>query len=71
MFNAYLANTAIADVGFFIGLITLTKLIGYNSGPFICYQNKKTIIPMIPAPVIIEGTASVKTSDHLIFTSCL
>lgn len=26
MFNAYLANTAIADVGFFIGLITLTEL---------------------------------------------
>ena len=26
MFNSYLANTAIADVGFFNGLITLTEL---------------------------------------------
>ena len=25
MFNAYLANTAIADVGFFIGLILVNK----------------------------------------------
>lgn len=30
MFNAYLANTAIDDVGFFIGLITLTELTGYS-----------------------------------------
>lgn len=41
MFNAYLANTAIADVGFFIGLITLTELIGYSfktSDYFIFYR---------------------------------